>query len=168
MPLCEIQEATGNMFLVENPVGAWFQRPRSAPFSFEGISHVCMFWDPRRRRAFKRPVRYLTNSPQLLRFVVRKCPDKTCSRTGEGTHERRSEFVSLHTRPWAQAAIQGVESDAIRRHEEYPAEDVEMDLTSADTPDHEFTGEPYVEEAKVPEAIPNSVRSAIVRIHKKL
>ena len=44
--LCEMQEATGNMFLVENPVGAtsWnhssTKRLRSAPFVFEGISHL--------------------------------------------------------------------------------------------------------------------------------
>ena len=82
--LCEIQKATGNMFLVEKPVGAsnWNQasikRLRNAPFSFEGISHLGMFGvkDPRSRRTLKRPVRYLTNSPQLLKFVVRKCPNK--------------------------------------------------------------------------------------------
>ena len=56
--LCEIQEATRNMFLVENPVGAssWNQasikRLRNAPFSFEEFSHLCMFGteDPRCRR----------------------------------------------------------------------------------------------------------------------
>ena len=42
------------------------------------------------------------------------------------------------TRAWAQAAIRGVESDAVERHEACPAEDVEMDLTGAGTPDDEF------------------------------
>ena len=51
---------------------------RGAPFVFEDTSHLCMFGvkDPRSRRALKRPVRYLANSRQLLRFVVRKCPNK--------------------------------------------------------------------------------------------
>ena len=60
--LCEIQEATGNMLLLENLVGAsrWYQssikRLRNAPFSFEGISHLCMFEvkDLRSRSALKR------------------------------------------------------------------------------------------------------------------
>ena len=68
--LCERQETAGNMFLVENPVGAtsWnqpsIQRLRNAPFVFEDISHLCMFGvkDPRNRRALKRPDGYLTNS----------------------------------------------------------------------------------------------------------
>ena len=33
------------------------------------------------------------------------------------------------TRAWAQAVIRGVESDAVKRVEAHPAEDVEMDLT---------------------------------------
>ena len=47
--LCEIQDTAGNMFLVENPVGAtsWnqhsIQRVRNAPSVFEDISHLCMF-----------------------------------------------------------------------------------------------------------------------------
>ena len=40
----------------------------------------------------------------------------------------------------------------------YPAEDVEMDLTDADILDDELLQEPHVEEAKVPEEIPNAVR----------
>ena len=68
--LCEVQEKAGNMFLVENPVGAtsWnlpsIQRLRNAPFVLEDILHLCMFGvkDPRSRRPLKRPVRYLTNS----------------------------------------------------------------------------------------------------------
>ena len=64
--------------------------------------------------------------------------------------------------------IRGVKSDAIRRHEAYPAEDVEMDLTGADIPDDEFLEEPHVEEARVLKEIPNAVRLAIMRIHKNL
>ena len=82
--LWEIQETAGNKFLVENPLGAtsWnqpsIQRLRNAPFVFEDISHLCMFGvkDPRSRRALKRPFRYLTNSRELLKIVVRKCPNK--------------------------------------------------------------------------------------------
>ena len=44
----------------------------------------------------------------------------------------------------------------------------EMDLTGADTPDDEFLEEPHVEEAKVPEELPNAVRLAIMRITKML
>ena len=64
--------------------------------------------------------------------------------------------------------IRGVESDAVKRHEGYPAEDVEMDLTGADIPDDEFSEEPHVEEVRVPKEIPNAVKLAIMRIHKNL
>ena len=82
--LCETPETARNMFSVENPVGAaswnqaFIQRLRSAPILSEDLSHLCMFGvkDPRSRRALKRPVRSLTNSPHLLRLVVRKCPNK--------------------------------------------------------------------------------------------
>ena len=65
---CEIEETAGNMFFVENPVGATsrnqpsIQRLRSAPFVFEDISHLCMFGvkGPRSRGALERPVGYLT------------------------------------------------------------------------------------------------------------
>ena len=73
-----------------------------------------------------------------------------------------------HTRAWAQAVIQEVESDTIKRLEAYPAKDVEMDLTGTDIPDDEFPEEPHVEEAKVPEEVQNAVRLAIIRIHKNL
>ena len=43
-----------------------------------------------------------------------------------------------HTRAWAQAVIREVESDAAKRFEAYPAEDVEMDLTGKVIPDDEF------------------------------
>ena len=46
--------------------------------------------------------------------------------------------------------IRGAESDTVKRHEAYPAEDVEMDLTGADIPDDEFLEEPHVEGANVP------------------
>ena len=61
-----------------------------------------------------------------------------------------------------------MESDTVRRHEAYPAEDVEMDLTGADIPDDEFAEEPHVEEAEVPAEIPNAATFAIMRIHKNL
>ena len=104
MSLCEIQKATGNMFLVENPVGAsgWSQssikRLRSAPFSFEGISHLCMFGveDPRSRRALKSLVKVFDKQSTGLEVCRSKVPEQTCSRR---TLERISEFVSLaHTR----------------------------------------------------------------------
>ena len=53
------------------------------------------------------------------------------------------------TRAWAQAVIRGVESDAVKRQEAYPAEDVEMDLAGADISDDEFPQEPDVEEVRV-------------------
>ena len=64
--------------------------------------------------------------------------------------------------------IRGVESNAVKRHEAYPAEDVEMDLTSADVPDDEFLEEPHVEEVRLPTEITNAVQLAIMRIHKNL
>ena len=117
--LCEIQEATGNMFFVESPVGAssWNQssvkRLRNAPFSFEGISHWCTFGV----KGSQEP----KNSPQLLKFVVRKCPNKHVHGPVKGLTNAYRSSSRWHTRPWAQAVIRGVESDAIRRHEAYPA-----------------------------------------------
>ena len=55
-----------------------------------------------------------------------------------------------------------------QRLEACRAEDVEMDLAGTAIPDDEFHEEPHLEEAKVPEEIPNAVRLAILRIHKKL
>ena len=151
----------GTCFSWKNHVGAssWNQVFGALPSRFEGFSHLFMFGvkDPRSRRALKRDVRYLTNSPQLMKFVMRKCPEQTCSWTGGRTHECLSEFVSLaHTRAWAQAAIRGVQSDAVKRHKAHTAEDVEMDLTGADTADDEFPEEPHVEEVRVPREIPQS------------
>ena len=37
-----------------------------------------------------------------------------------------------------------------------------MNLTGADIPDDEFPEEPHVEEARVPEEMPNAVRLAII------
>ena len=45
--------------------------------------------------------------------------------------------------------IRGVESDTVKRHDAFPADDVEVDLAGADIPDDEFPEEPHVEEAKV-------------------
>ena len=64
-----------------------------------------------------------------------------------------------HTRACGQAVIRGVESDVVKRLEAYPAEDVEMELPGTAIPDDEFHEEPHLEEAKVPEEIPNVVRS---------
>ena len=64
--------------------------------------------------------------------------------------------------------IEGVESDAVKRLEAYPTEDVEMDLAGTAIPDDEFHEEPHLEEAKVPGEIPNAVSLAIMRIHKNL
>ena len=61
-----------------------------------------------------------------------------------------------------------MESDAVKRLEACPAEDVEMDLAGTAVPDDDFHDEPHVEEAKVPVEIPNAVRLAIMRIHKNL
>ena len=92
---------------------------RSAPVVFEGISHLYMFGvkDPRSRRALKRQVRYLTNSPQLFRIVIGKCPNKHVHGLVNGLTNAYRRSSCWHTRAWAQAVIRGVESDAVRRHE---------------------------------------------------
>ena len=156
------------MFLVENPVGAssWNQasmkRLRNAPFSFEGISHFCMFGvkDLRSRRPLKRP--------QLLKFVVRECLNKHVRGLVKRLTNAYRSSSRWHTRAWAQAVIRGVESDAVKRHEAYPAEDVEMDLSGADIPDDEFREEPHVEEVRVPKEVPNAVKLAILRTRENL
>ena len=94
------------------------------------------------RRAFKRPVRYLTNSPQLLTFVVRKCPNKHVHGPVKGLTNAYWSSSRWHTRAWAQAVIRGVESDAVQRRGACPAEDVQVDVTGAHTPDDEFPEEP--------------------------
>ena len=71
------------------------------------------------------------------------------------------------TRAWAQAVIRGVESDAVQRLERYPAEDVGMDPTGTGIPDAEFHEEPHLEEAQIPEEVPNAIRLVIMRVHKK-
>ena len=120
--LCEIQEIVGNMFLVENLVGATsgnqpsIQRLGSAPFVFEDMSYLCMFGvkDPRSRRALKRLVRYLTNSRELLKFDVRRCPTKHVNGPIKGLTNAYRSSSPWHTRAWVQAVIRGVESDAVR------------------------------------------------------
>ena len=62
-----------------------------------------------------------------------------------------------HTRAWAQAVFRGAESDAVKRLEAYPAEDVEMDLQGTAIPDDESHEEPQTEETKVSEEVPNAV-----------
>ena len=64
--------------------------------------------------------------------------------------------------------IRGVESDVVKRLEAYPAEDVEMDFAGTVTTDDEFHEEPHLEEAKVPEEMPNAVRLAVIRVYKNL
>ena len=61
-----------------------------------------------------------------------------------------------------------MERDAVKRLEAYPAEDAEMELPGTAIPDDEFHEEPHLEEAKVPEEIPNGVRLAVMRVHKNL
>ena len=63
--------------------------------------------------------------------------------------------------------IRGVESDVVKRLEAYPAEDVEMEFAGTPTTDDEFHEKPHLEEENVPEEIPNAVRLAVMRIHKK-
>ena len=63
--------------------------------------------------------------------------------------------------------MSGVESDVVKRLEAYPSEDVEMELPGTAIPDDEFHEKPHLEEAKGPEEIPNGVRLAVMRIHKK-
>ena len=64
--------------------------------------------------------------------------------------------------------IRGVESDAVKRFQAYPAEDVEMKLAGTFILDDEFHEETQHEESKVPEEVPKAVRLAIMRIHRNL
>ena len=61
-----------------------------------------------------------------------------------------------------------MESDVVRRLEACPTEDVEMELPGTAILDDEFHEEPHLEEAKVPEEIPDAVRLAVIRINKNL
>ena len=63
-----------------------------------------------------------------------------------------------------QAVIRRVESDAVKRLEAYPAEDVEMELPGTATPGDEFHEEPHLEEAKVPEEIPSEIWDTPARL----
>ena len=158
--LCGIQETAGNRFLVENPVGAtsWnqhsIQRLRNVPSVCEDISHLCMFGvkDPRSRRALKRHVRYMTNSRELLKLVVRQCPNKHVHGLVKGLTNAYRSSSRWHTRTWALAVIRREESDAVKRLE------VEMNLAGSAIPDDEFHEQPHLEDAKVLEEIPNAVR----------
>ena len=110
--VCEMQEATENMFLVENPVGASSWNHSSIRREFHIL---CMFGvkDLWSRRALKRPVRYLTNSPQLLKFIVRKWPKKHVHGPVKGLTKNAYACSSRwHTRAWAQAVIRGVSQKA--------------------------------------------------------
>ena len=59
-------------------------------------------------------------------------------------------------------------SDAIKRLEAYPAEDVEMDLAGTAVPDDQFHEKPQLEEPEVSEEVPNAARLAIMRVHKNV
>ena len=92
------------MLLVANHVGAssWNQSSiktlRSAPFSFEGISHLCMFGvkEPKSPQETRQVFDKQSTALEICRAEV---PEQACSWTGERTHECLSEFVSLaHTR----------------------------------------------------------------------
>ena len=173
--LCEVLETARNMFLVENPVGAtsWNQpsikRLRNAPFVFEDISHLCVFGvkDRRSPRALKRPVRYLTNSRDMLKFLVRKCPNKHVHGPVKGLTNAYRSSSRWHTRAWGQAAGDWRVT---------PSRDLRLiqpkmwnlDLTGTAILDDEFHKEPHLEEATVPEEIPSAVRWAVMRIHKNL
>ena len=63
-----------------------------------------------------------------------------------------------HTRAWAQELIRGIESDAVRRFDAYPAEDLVMDMPGTAMPDDEFHEEPKLDEPKVLGEIPIAVR----------
>ena len=98
--LGEIQETAGNMFLVENPVGATsgnqhsIQRVRNAPSVFEDISHLCMFGvkDPQSHQETRQVLDKQSRAVKICRSTV---PEQTCSRTGERSHECVSGFCSL-------------------------------------------------------------------------
>ena len=106
----------------------------------------------------------LDKQSTTLEIFRLKVPEQTCSRTGERTHECISEFVSLAH--GTQAVIRGVESDAVKRPEAFPAEDAKMDLAGTAIPDDEFHEETQLEESKVSEEVTNAIRLAIMRDHK--
>ena len=100
--LCEIQETVGDMFLVENPVGAtsWnqpsIQRLRNAPFEFEEGSHSYTFGVvDEESKSPQETCQVLGNQSRALTFCRSKVSEQTCSRTGERTNECVSEFFSL-------------------------------------------------------------------------
>ena len=99
--------------------------------------------DPRSRRALKRPVGYLTNSREHLKYVVRKCPRKHVHGHAKGLTNAYRSSSRWHTRAWGQAVIRGVECDAVQMFA-HPAEDVEMDLAGA-APDDKFHEECQLE-----------------------
>ena len=111
--------------------------------------------NPKSRRALERPVRYLTNSGQLLKFVVRTCPNKHVHEPVKGLPNAYRSSSCWHTR-------------AVKRLEAYPDEDVEMDLAGTAIHDDEFHEEPQLEETKVSEEVHNAVRWAVMRVHNNL
>ena len=107
------------------------------------------------------------NSRELLKFVVRRCPNKHVHRPAkEFAHASRSSS-RWRTRAWAQALVRGAESDAARRFEAYPGEDAEMGLAGTAVPDDEFHEEPQPQQPGVLEEVPIAVRLAVMSIHKK-
>ena len=107
------------------------------------------------------------NSRELLKFVVRKCPNKHIHRPAkEFAHDSQSSS-RWRTRAWVQAVVRGVESDAVRRFEAYPGEDAEMGLAETAVPDNEFHEEPQLQEPGILEEAPIAVRLAVMSTHKK-
>ena len=89
------------------------QRVRNARLSRSKMFHTCACLgvkDPRSRRALKRAVRYLTNSRELLKFVVRKCPNKHVHGPVNGPTNAYRSFSRWHTR-----ARMGTSSDSLSR-----------------------------------------------------
>ena len=102
---CEVQETVGNLFLVENQ---WRHELESIFHSKASGRSLCVRGnftllhvrgqgsvEPKRAQETRQ---VLDNQSTALEICRSKVPEQTCSRTGERTHERTSEFASLaHT-----------------------------------------------------------------------
>ena len=100
------------------------------------------------------PCQVFDKQSTALEVCRSKAPEQTCSRR---TLERISELVSLaHTRLGTSGDPRSgfLQSEGVK--------------PGANIPDDVLPEEPHVEEAKVPEEIPNAVRLAITRIHKNM
>ena len=124
LPFKDLFEGTPHLFSWKIP---WVPRVGiNLPFKdlFEGTPHLCMFGvkDPRSRRAAMRPVRFLTNSRELLKSVERWCPHEHVHGPVKVLTNAYRSSSRWHTRAWAKALIRGAESDAAKRLEVYPAQ----------------------------------------------